>query len=131
MRAAIRMRPSGSLKVLIVDDEPSVLASTAMLLEDRGFVVVKLADASAVLDTMRRERPDALLQDVRMPGLDVDALVDAVRRQPDLRHTPVILFSASLDLEERAEKLGVDVVLEKPFRPDDLVAALARAAPSP
>ena len=115
-------------RILIVDDEPMVLQSTQRLLASLGYETATVSDASRIVETIRAQRPDVVLQDVRMPGLDVEALVRAIRADPEVAHTPVVLFSASMeifDLEERVRPAGV---LEKPFKPEEAVAAIERAA---
>lgn len=114
-------------KVLLVDDEPAILDSTAMLLAEMGYEVVTVSRAEAILATARAERPDLLLQDVRMPGLDLHALVGEIRGDPELRHLPVLLFSASMDLADIAARLGAHTHIEKPFKPTELVAAIQGA----
>jgi CheY-like chemotaxis protein len=109
--------------VLIVDDEESILRSTALLLEAFGFDVHTVNRAEDILARALEVRPDALLQDVRMPGLDIDRLVDAFRSRKELEGVHIVLFTASMEIDEMAERIGV-CVLEKPFRPADLLAAL-------
>lgn len=119
-------------KILVVDDEVSILRSTELLLEDMGFEVVTTSDHSKVLDIARREKPDILLQDVRMPGLDLDRLVAALRAEPSLQKMPILLFSASMDLGETAVRVGAEGVLDKPFKPTevlDAVKAVLASAP--
>lgn len=115
-------------KVLVADDEPSILRSTSTLLEDLGFDVVSVNDARLILATAVQERPDILLQDVRMPGLDFDRLVAEVRGHPALAATRLVVFTASMDAAEVAERVGLDRVLEKPFHPQDLLRAIEAAA---
>lgn len=115
-------------RILIVDDEQMILQSTQRLLASLGYETATVSEAGRIVEAIRRERPDVVLQDVRMPGLDVEALVRAIRADPEVAHTPVVLFSASMeifDLEERVRPAGV---LEKPFRPEEAVAAIERAA---
>lgn len=111
-------------KILVVDDELSILRSTQLLLMDMGFQVVTCADQAQVLDTLRKERPDLLLQDVRMPGLDLDKLVGSIRSDPVLKGLPILLFSASMDLDEIQQRVGASGVLEKPFKPTEIVEAI-------
>jgi len=111
-------------KILVVDDEPSILRSTQLLLLDMGFEVVTCSDQSHVLDTLRKERPDLLLQDVRMPGLDLDRLVNSIRADKALAALPILLFSASMDLDEIQQRVGASGVLEKPFKPTEIVEAI-------
>ena len=110
-------------KILVVDDEPSILRSTQLLLTDMGYEVVTCADQAKIMPTLRKERPDLLLQDVRMPGLDLDRLVTSIRADKDLA-IPIILFSASMDLDEIQQRVGAAGVLEKPFKPAEIVDAI-------
>lgn len=114
-------------KILIVDDEPSILESTDLLLSDVGFDVVTNTDTTRTLALLREERPDVLLQDVRMPGLDLEALLTEIRADPDVKETPVILFSANLDLGDLQERLEVPAVVEKPFSLSEVMGAIERA----
>ncbi|HVM44365.1 MAG TPA: response regulator [Candidatus Thermoplasmatota archaeon] len=118
-----RSRP----RVLLVDDEPAILESTRMLLAEMGYDVLCVAHASDILPALRRERPDLLVQDVRMPGLDVQALVQEMRGEPELAKIPVLLFSASMDLDEIAARIGAARHLEKPFKPNELAQAIEGA----
>lgn len=112
-------------KVLIVDDEVSILRSTALLLQDLGFEVVTTSEPSHVVSLALKERPDVLLQDVRMPGLDVERLVHELRAQPELVGTQIILFSAGMDTDEIAERVGVTRWIEKPFKPQEIAGILS------
>lgn len=113
------------VKVLVVDDEPSILHSTAALLRDVGYETAVCADPHAIIETLERERPHILLQDIRMPGLDIERLVVQARsRWPEL---PIVLFTASMDADEVAERVQANGVIEKPFKPADLLATLTRA----
>jgi len=111
-------------KILVVDDEPSILRSTQLLLLDMGFEVVTCSDQGTILETIRAEHPDLLLQDVRMPGLDLDSLVTSIRADETLSSLPILLFSASMDLDEIQERVGASGILEKPFKPTDIVEAI-------
>lgn len=114
-------------KVLVVDDEPAILESTSLLLSQLGYDVACASSAAEILPALRRELPDLLLQDIRMPGLDLLALVRAIHAEPALARIPVLLFSASMDIEEIAARVGAASHLEKPFRPQDLVSAIEGA----
>lgn len=114
-------------KVLVVDDEKSILASTRLLLVDMGYRVATCGIAAEIRATIEREEPDVVLQDVRMPGLDLDALVMDIRKDPRWKRLPIVVFTASLDVEEIAERIGARAILDKPFRPQDLHEALQSA----
>lgn len=112
--------------VLLVDDEPTIVRSTQILLEDMGFSVVATRDHKRVVGLARSHLPDVILQDVRMPGLNVEALIKDLRADPLVGKIPVLLFSASLDLAEVHARVGSDGFVEKPFRADEFATALRR-----
>jgi two-component system C4-dicarboxylate transport response regulator DctD len=116
-------------RVLIIDDEPLVLESTRRVLDLMGYETTGASDARRIVDRIREERPHVVLQDVRMPGLDVEGLLHAIREDPQIRGTRVILFSADLDLSLLQDRLHADGVLPKPFRPDEAEAAIERTGP--
>lgn len=118
-------------KILVVDDEVSILRSTELLLVDMGFDVVTVSDHNKLIEIARKERPDLLLQDVRMPGLDLDKLVTSIRTDPGLKRMPILLFSASMDLGETAARVGAEGVLDKPFKPNEVLEAVRSALATP
>lgn len=114
-------------KVVLVDDEPAILESTRQLLCELGYDVVGVRGAAEILPTLKAVVPDLLIQDVRMPGLDLDALLASVRAEPLLGRMRVLLFSASMDLDEIAARVGSAHRLEKPFKPHELAEAIEGA----
>ena len=104
---------------------------TSYLLTDMGFDVVTASDHTKVIDVAHREKPDLLLQDVRMPGLDLDRLVKSIRADASLKRLPIILFSASMDLGETAVCVGVEGILDKPFKPSEVTDAVRTALATP
>ncbi len=113
--------------VLFVDDEPELRDSAGDWLAVSGFDVRLAADARVALDQLASQRFDVLVTDVRMPGMDGLALLDAVRRI-DIR-LPVVLLTGHGDvpLAVDAMRRGAHDFLEKPYDADHLVAVLDRA----
>ena len=107
-------------RILLVDDDREIVASTAELLQAFGYEVTACADADRVLEMMHSKRPDIVLHDVRMPGLDLQAQLCAIHDDPDVGHTPVVLFTAVLSAKELAEEVGADDAIEKPFDSETL-----------
>jgi two-component system, OmpR family, response regulator MtrA len=107
-------------RILLVDDDQDILESTAELLQAFGYDVTVCPDADRVLEMMRSERPDLVLHDVRMPGLDLRAQLRAVHGDSDVCHIPIVLFTAVLSAKELAEEVGADDAIEKPFDPENL-----------
>ncbi|MBV9776573.1 MAG: response regulator, partial [Acetobacteraceae bacterium] len=109
--------------VLLADDNADMRDYVRRLLGGR-YDVAAAADGQAALDAIRRRRPDLVLSDVMMPGLDGFGLLRAIRSDPSLRDMPVILLSARAGEEARAEGLdgGADDYLTKPFSARELLA---------
>ena len=107
-------------RILLVDDDRDIVKSTAQLLQAFGYEVTVCIDADRVLEMMHRQRPDVVLHDVRMPGLDLRAQVRAIHDDPDIASVPIILFTAVLSAKELAEEVGADDAIEKPFDSETL-----------
>lgn len=118
-------------RVLVVDDEPDVLDSTAQVLSANGFEVETAGQAAQVLPAVLRFRPALLLQDINMPDLDLDVLVRDLRADLRLRGLRVLLFSASESIEETARRVGADGFVQKPFDARRIRQVLERALARP
>lgn len=129
---AVPTAPGGAGQcVLVVDDEPALLALAQELLTGLGYAPVGFADAGAALQAVAEApgRFAAVITDERMPGLSGTELAGALRAQRlDL---PVVLVSGygGAQLARRAGDAGVDRVLTKPLRRDELARALAELIP--
>lgn len=117
--------------VVIVDDEPDVLESTAMIVESLGYDVVRVSDPAAILETVERVKPAVLLQDLRMPGLTVAGLVASLRSHPATATVPLVFFSAHTDLSTTAARYDAWGYLAKPFTPAELGDILQKVAGPP
>jgi CheY-like chemotaxis protein len=111
-------------RILVVDDNEDILDSTASLLQLRGHTVETLLRAGEVLDALRRDPPDLLLQDCHMPGLDLPALIRSIRAQPGLRDLSILLFTASTDAGELWSAVGANGLVWKPFEAAELQRAI-------
>lgn len=114
-------------KVLIVDDDPDVLESTALLVESLGYEVIRVSNASDIIDALEREQPAVLLQDLRMPGLNVSGLVAALRSNPSTADIPIVFFSANTDVAGLAARYDAWGYLAKPFGKQELARLLDEA----
>ncbi|WP_257458074.1 ATP-binding protein [Archangium lipolyticum] len=113
--------PSGL--VLIVDDNADMRDYLRRVLAPH-FQTQRAADGLAALEAAREQRPDVIVTDVMMPGLDGLGLVQRLRTEPDLRAIPIILLSAQAGPEAAVGGLdaGADDYLSKPFSARELVA---------
>jgi PAS domain S-box-containing protein len=114
---------AGRPRVLLVDDNADMRDYLRRLMQVRYDVAVA-ADGEAALTAIRRERPDLVLTDVMMPGLDGFGLLRAIRSDERLRDVPVIMLSARAGEEASVEGLaaGADDYLVKPFSARELLA---------
>ncbi len=112
-------------RILVADDNADMRDYVTRLLSPRWHVDA-VGDGRAALETARRHRPDLVVSDVMMPGLDGFQLLDALRSDEETRAIPVILLSARAGEEARIEGLGAgaDEYLQKPFSARELVARL-------
>ena len=115
--------------VLIVDDDPTIREITALTLSHvAGYAVTEAASGSAGVLAAQQQRPDAILLDVMMPGLDGPGTLEQLRADERTRDVPVVFLTAKLLPAERQrlEGLGASGVIAKPFDALDLVAQLQR-----
>ncbi len=113
--------------VLVVDDKEMMRDSVSTTLERAGFTVLTAGDGAAALDCVARQRPDAIVTDMKMPGLSGIDLIEKVRAIDD--ELPVVLMTAfgTIETAVKAMKLGAFDYLTKPFEGDELVIAMKRA----
>ncbi len=120
--------PSRIPSVLIVDDETGILESLGILLRNAGFDTHTARGGRAGLEQLNTLQPDIVLSDVRMPDVGgVEILAAARQQDPD---TPVILMTAQATLQSAMQAVneGAFYYIQKPFRNDELLAILKRAA---
>jgi CheY-like chemotaxis protein len=113
--------------VLIIDDDPATRLLCSVSLELAGLRVLEAADGERGLARARFERPDLVLTDVRMPGLDGFQLADALRRDERTHEIPLIFLSgeATPADEARALAAGALAYMTKPFDPPALASLVA------
>ena len=116
--------------VLLVDDNTDLLRALTVTLEVMGnFTVIGATDGVQGLERFFEARPDCVVIDIKMPGLDGYQLVKALRGDPESGATPLIVLTALAQDEDRFAGLavGADAYLVKPVKPQDLAAAIHQA----
>jgi DNA-binding response OmpR family regulator len=111
-------------KVLIIDDEAPIRLLCRVNLEAEGMEVVEAPDGPTGLEVVEKERPDAILLDVMMPGLDGWSVAERLLEKEDTREIPIVFLTARADLRDRARGMdlgGLDYIT-KPFNPVDLAS---------
>jgi CheY-like chemotaxis protein len=119
------------IRIVVADDDADILDSTQEVLALAGFEVTTVGQAPRILGEVHRALPDILLQDVNMPGLDLEALMRDLRAAPDLRGVHILLFTASESIQETARRLGADGYIQKPFNSDRIKQTLERFLTKP
>lgn len=108
-------------KVLVVDDEPKIIQLTQDYLENAGFSVISAGDGERSLAVIQAEKPDLVVLDLGLPGMDGLDVCRSIRKTSNL---PIIMLTAR---DEETDKLvglelGADDYITKPFSPKELVA---------
>ena len=116
----------GMTRVLVIDDEPAIADVLRMLLEFRGHEVLVANDGSRGYATAQRQAPDVIVLDLMMPVMDGFATLDALRRDERTEAIPVVILSAlsSAEVKQRCHDMGVRAILQKPYKPEDLLRAV-------
>jgi two-component system alkaline phosphatase synthesis response regulator PhoP len=108
-------------KILVIDDEPKIVEICQDYLRASGFEVVSAGDGLQGLNVARREKPDLIVLDLMMPGMDGLDVCRNLRRDGN---TPIIMLTARVEESDKLVglELGADDYITKPFSPRELVA---------
>lgn len=105
-------------KILIVEDEESLLKLESILLTTKGYLVQGATTGLAALEAVAAEAPDLILLDIMLPELDGFEVCEQLKKDPDTRHIPIIFLTAKKTPEDiaRGEAVGADEYITKPFK---------------
>ena len=116
--------------ILVVDDDPTILATVSEALDFEGFPVMTATNGAEALELVDRNWPSLVLLDMRMPVLDGWGFMRAVRERG--LNLTVVVMTAAADARRWAREIDAQGVLAKPFELDDLLGAVIRLrAPRP
>ena len=124
-------------RILVVDDEPEIVALVAYHLAKTGYKVVTASSGQDALAMTRRERPSLIVLDLMLPGISGFDVLEALRSDDSTRDVAVLMLTARREEPDRIRglSLGADDYLTKPFSPQELVlrvgAILRRAGSAP
>jgi two-component system alkaline phosphatase synthesis response regulator PhoP len=116
-------------KILIVDDEPDIVAFISYTLKQKGYAVDTARDGVEAIRKAKAFRPDLILLDVMMPNKDGIETIRELRQMPDFEHTAIILLTALTDERSEIEglKTGADDYIAKPIKPELLATRISTA----
>ena len=114
-------------KILVVDDEPTIVRLMEFILARQGHQMVVAVNGEEALAKIRAEQPDLVLLDIMMPRLDGYEVAQRLRADPATAKLPIIMLSAKAQEEDirKGVDVGVDEYITKPFSPEHLVHVVA------
>lgn len=124
--------PSRPGPILIIDDDPDIAEILRLILEVQGYEVVTARHGAAGLEALHGPAHGASLVvvDLMMPVMDGWSVHEALQRDPQLRHIPMVLITADFRAVPRAQALGVAAVLRKPFGADEFLDTVRTLVPA-
>ncbi|MCZ4243099.1 response regulator [Pedobacter punctiformis] len=102
-------------RIFIFDDNKDILDLCTFILEDAGYEIKTSESAKNIEQQVAEYMPDIIFMDNWLPDLGGIQATKALKRHPDLKHIPVIYFSANNDISSLASEAGADSYLSKPF----------------
>ena len=108
--------------ILVVDDDPLIRKLVRFNFQVNGFTVISASDGAEGLDRAREDRPDAVILDIMMPGMDGLDVLRALKADPSTAGIPVVLLSAKVQPADvtAGRNAGADDYISKPFDPQHL-----------
>jgi DNA-binding response OmpR family regulator len=117
--------PRPDAPILVVEDDPDLLALEAEILSSAGYRVATACDGLQALERAEAERPGLVLLDMRMPRMDGWRFAAAFRERWG-EACPIVVVTAAEDAQSRAEEIGAAGFLAKPFDIDSVLGVVAR-----
>lgn len=113
-------------KIMVVDDDKDATSLFEEVLKAEGYAAVLLNESSKAVQVAKLEKPDLFILDLMMPEPDGFKLCRMLRKEPDFRHTPIIIVTALNDTDSRIVAIGAGAndYLTKPFRLDELYTSI-------
>lgn len=106
-------------RVLICDDDQSILEISRIILEEQGYEVI-IDQGKNTFETIKSTLPHLILLDIRLGAVSGVEIAKRIRNDPETRKIPIVILSASFTIEEDSEKAHADAYVKKPFNVDDL-----------
>lgn len=118
-----------STKILIVDDDPLIPRLYQRHLEKAGFELLSASDGEQALNLILSERPEVIVMDIMMPGMDGLSALRELKRKHATKSIPVIIVTSQSEYricQQESQGSGAAVFLTKPFGPAKLIAEIQR-----
>lgn len=115
-------------RILIVEDEESLLKLESILLTSKGYQVQGVTNGQAALEAIEADPPDLVLLDIMLPEIDGFEVCQRIKQNEATKHIPVIMLTAKKSREDmsRGEKVGADWYITKPFKSAMVIETIQR-----
>lgn len=107
--------------IFLAEDDPDIMEVIKIILEMQGHQTTLISRGDEVLPTIKKMKPDLILMDVWMPGMDGREVVKILKQQESTKEIPIIMLSALSELEAIAKEADANDFVHKPFDVDFLV----------
>ncbi len=113
-------------KILIIEDEPAIVELTTLALRDAGYAVYSAVDPDKIYHYVKSVLPDLILLDINLWGLNGKIVCEYIKSYEGLKQIPILVMSASSNIEKITAECGADGSIKKPFDLEDLISTVAR-----
>jgi len=105
-------------RILVVEDEESLLKLESILLSSKGYSVTGVMDGRSALEEVKANKPDLVILDLMLPEIDGFEVCRQIKEDPDVRHIPVLILTAKKNVQDmaRGQQVGCDAYITKPFK---------------
>lgn len=110
-------------KILVVEDEVSLLKLESILLTTRGYKVIGVTDGLKALEAIKNDMPDLVLLDIMIPGIDGFEVCRRIKADPETACLPVVMLTAKKSSADqvRGSEAGADAYITKPFKSGKII----------
>lgn len=112
--------------VLVIEDEPIIAEMISIILEIQGLNVISLSDTATARDKLHNKEVNLVLLDLNLQGEGGGDFCGYIKGHDDLKHIPVILVSANIDIDNIKEQCGADDIIRKPFNIDHFMGKVSQ-----
>jgi len=117
-------------KILIVDDETELADKLAKKLNDNGYIASAIYDGNECLKRIKADKPDLLVLDIILPGIDGYSILRQLRAVEETRDLPIVIVTAKEMMKDLFEMEGVNDYIVKPINEDELLLRIFKALKS-
>ncbi len=112
--------------ILVVDDDPRLRTALGRILRNEGHDVLEASDGRTAVEMSTAHDPSLVLVDYMMPGMDGEMVLEELHKTMRDDAPPAVVFTGATAQQDRARKSGAELALQKPFKVEELLSAVAR-----